>query len=158
MGSLGWDRKVTLVVTTGREKKKGKNSVPSFRGMEQMKTLQPLSYLNFDIFFLKKVSITAFLLEITTQPPRVRQFCVEIAPPYDWRNIDAALLREHSVRRICASYKVLQICANLMHVLTYASNLRKKSKKICACAKKKFKPATFNFAAQYSNHSATLSS
>ncbi len=74
----------------------------------------------------------------TTQPPRVRQFCVEIAPPYDWRNIDAALLREHSVRRICASYKVLQICANLTHALTYASNLRKKNpEKNCACAKKK---------------------
>ncbi len=98
--------------------------------------------------------------------PRVRQFCVDIAPLYDWRNIDAALLREHSVRRICASYKVLQICANLTHASTHALKLREKMrKKIVACAKKKtkkklarFEPASVYFAAQYSNHSATQSS
>ena len=63
---------------------------------------------------------------MTTQQTRMRQFCVEIAPPFIRRNIDAALLREHSVRRICAHYKGLQICANSTHALTYASNLRKK--------------------------------
>ncbi len=107
-----------------------------------------------------------FSLSGTPQPPRVRQFCVEIAPPYDWRNIDAALLREHSVRRICAHYKGLQICANSTHALTCALNLRKKNPEKIALAQKKnkqkkvirFEPATFNFAAQYSNHSATLPS
>ncbi len=63
----------------------------------------------------------------STQQTRMRQFCVEIAPPFIRRNIDAALLREHSVRRICAHYKGLQICANSTHALTYASNLRKKN-------------------------------
>ena len=48
-----------------------------------------------------------------SQQPRMRQFCVKIGPPYDWRNIEAALLREHSVHRICAHYKILQIFANL---------------------------------------------
>ena len=39
---------------------------------------------------------------ITAQPPRMRQICVNIVPPFVWHNIDAALLREHSVRRIWA--------------------------------------------------------
>ncbi len=60
------------------------------------------------------------------QRTRVRQFCVGIAPPFIARNIDAALLREHSVRRVCASYKDLQICANLTHASTHALNVRKK--------------------------------
>ena len=62
-----------------------------------------------------------------SQRPRMRQFCVDIAPPFNWRNIDAALLREHSVRRYCAHYKGLQIFANLTHASTHASNLRKKN-------------------------------
>ncbi len=77
---------------------------------------------------------------IPSQRPRMRQFCVDIAPPYNWRNIDAALLREHSVRRYCAYYKGLQICANLTHASTHASNLRKK--KLFACAKKNFMART----------------
>ena len=56
----------------------------------------------------------------------LRQFCVEIAPPFDWRNIDAALLREHSVRRICAHYKVCKFCVISSFASTHASNLRKK--------------------------------
>ena len=71
----------------------------------------------------------------------LRQFCVEIAPPYDRRNIDAALLREHSVRRICAHYKVCKFCVISSFASTHASNLRKKkpAKKIGVCAKKSIK-------------------
>ena len=73
-----------------------------------------------------------------TQRPRVRQFCVDIAPTKTVRNIDAELLREHSVRRYCAHYKGLQIFANSTHASTLASKLRKKLRK-SACAKKEKK-------------------
>ncbi len=98
------------------------------------------------------------------QPPRVRQFCVNIAPPYDLRNIDAALLREHSVRRICAFYKVLQICANFTHASTHALNLRKNAAKKLAHTPKKnqefFYPSRIRtravcFLSRRSDHSAT---
>ncbi len=67
----------------------------------------------------------------------LRQFCVEIAPPYDRRNIDAALLREHSVRRICAHYKVCKFCVISSFASTHASNLREKNSKKLAYAPKK---------------------
>ncbi len=65
-------------------------------------------------------------IEVITQQTRLRKFCVDIAPPFIARNIDAALLREHSVRRVCAHYKFLQNCANLTHASTHTLNLRKK--------------------------------
>ena len=114
-------------------------------------------------FFSGKSSYA--ICPLRTQSPRMRQFCVEIAPPYNWRNIDAALLREHSVRRICAHYKILHICANLTHASMHALNLRKKTaKKIGACAKKSkkklrlagFEPGTFHFLRHRLIHSATL--
>ena len=97
-----------------------------------------------------------------TQPPRLRTICVEIAPSNTWRNCDAHLLREHSVSRYCAHYKLLQICANSTYASTHASFLCKKQQKyFAACAKKKktkkivgFEPAIFNFTVQYSIHSA----
>ncbi len=73
-----------------------------------------------------------------TIKPRVRQFCVDIAHSFIWRNIDAELLREHSVRRYCAYYKVCKFCVISSFASTLASKLRKKIKKI-ACAKKEKK-------------------
>ena len=69
----------------------------------------------------------------------MRQFCVEIAPPFIRRNIDAALLREHSARRICAHYKGLQICAKKI-----TNYIRMRKKKIL---KPGFEPGIFNFKA-----------
>ncbi len=99
----------------------------------------------------------------------MRQFCVDIAPPFNWRNIDAALLREHSVRRICAHYKILQIFANLTHASTHALNLRKKNqpKKLTHAPKNErkkggkekvqagFEPGTFQLRSRHLTHSAT---
>ncbi len=76
-----------------------------------------------------KMFLIPFFGMLLTQRPRMRQFCVDIALPFNWRNIDAALLREHSLRRYCAYYKFLQICANLTHASTHASFLRKKLQK-----------------------------
>ncbi len=59
----------------------------------------------------------------------MRQFCVDIAHSFIWRNIDAELLREHSVRRYCAYYKVCKFCVISSFASTLASKLRKKIKK-----------------------------
>ncbi len=61
-----------------------------------------------------------------TQQTRVRKFCVDIAPSFIARNIDAALLREHSVRRVCAHYNYCNFCVISPFASTYASVLRKK--------------------------------
>ncbi len=89
-------------------------------------------------------------LGMGTQQPRMRQICVEITRSFVGRNIDANLLREHSVRRYCAHYKGLQIFAILTHASTHASKLRQK-KFACHQKKKKakkksepgFEPGTF---------------
>ena len=70
------------------------------------------------------------------QQPRVRQFCVDIAHSFIRRNIDAELLREHCVRRICAHYNFCNFCAISPFASTLASQLRKKKIKKFACAKK----------------------
>ncbi len=99
---------------------------------------------------------------MTAQQTRVRIFCVDIAPPIIARNIDAALLRAHSLRRICAHYNGLQICANSTHASTHASNLRKKNlraKKIFAKkVRARIRTRDFYSEVRYSNHSATLTS
>ena len=83
----------------------------------------------------------------------MRQFCVDIAHSFIWRNIDAELLREHSVRRYCTYYKVCKFCVIPSFASTLASKLRKKLKKAhaqkkIACAKKKsetgFEPGISN--------------
>ncbi len=96
--------------------------------------------------------------EQTSQQPRVRQFCVDIAHSFIWRNIDAELLREHSVRRYCAYYKVCKFCVISSFASTLALKLRKKNKKKLhaqkrkkiACAKKSapgFEPGISHFKA-----------
>ncbi len=69
----------------------------------------------------------------------MRQICVEITRSFVGRNIDADLLREHSVRRYCAHYKGLQIFANSTHASTHALNLRKKIKRNSRSKKKQKK-------------------
>ncbi len=67
------------------------------------------------------------------------------------------------MRRDCAHYNFCHFCANSTHASTHTLSLRKKmAKKFVTCAKEKtrkkvvgFEPGTFDFAAQYSNHSAT---
>ncbi len=93
-----------------------------------------------------------------TQQPRVRQFCVDIAHSFIWRNIDAELLREHCVRRICAHYNFCNFCAISPFASTFASKLSKKIKKSHAQRSKKnafakknlepgFEPGISNFKA-----------
>ena len=66
----------------------------------------------------------------------MRQFCVEIAPSFNWRNIDAALPREHSVRRYCACHKVCKFCVSSSFASTHSADLRKYFLRNCAnCAK-----------------------
>ncbi len=86
-----------------------------------------------------------------TQQPRVRQFCVDIAHSFIWRNIAAELLREHCVRQICAHYKGMQIFANSTHASTYASNLRKKIKRNLHAKKIKKKKSGSGFEPGISN-------
>ncbi len=77
----------------------------------------------------------------------LRQFCVEIAPPFDWRNIDAALLREHSVRRI---WRIIMF-ANFAYFCLLSRRMRriyaKNSKKKLAYEPKKIikKPKNFSY-------------
>ncbi len=87
----------------------------------------------------------------------MRQICVEITRSFVGRNIDADLLREHSVRRYCAHYKGLQIFANSTHASTHAAILRKKNIKKIAFEKKSKKKSEPRLELGISNlESATL--
>ncbi len=101
----------------------------------------------------------------TTQQPRVRQFCVDIAHSFIRRNIDAELLREHCVRRICAHYNFCNFCAISPFASTLASKLRKEKKvrmrkKVKKIMRKNFvrtwiRTRDFFYQGRYANHSAT---
>ncbi len=90
------------------------------------------------LFFLPEDTAPSVL----SQQTRVRKFCVDIAPSFIARNIDAALLREHSKRRVCAHYNYCNFCVISPFASTYcmrrfcAKNLFFLQKRV-ACAKKK---------------------
>ncbi len=89
-----------------------------------------------------------------TQQPRLRTICVDIAHSFIWRNIDAHLLREHSVRRYCVKYKCLQKFANL----TYGMRRRKRpfwEKKYCIQKKLRMRKKYFGWIRSY-DHQVSL--